>query len=380
MSQVAGKEGLGKRKDFQRWGTVAAGAAAEEKKTGAAAAFAWGDGDVHAPPVRGFTSTEQRRAAAPAPARPPMRDLGEKPVALNPMTSYDRAFQHQADWGTDHLKMLKISSADYSGRPARKQAEKQVNLQAPEGCNEFNIWHGRWMGEQWRDKNELVAQLHRCVVRRDAGRTQADERFGETAYCCLFFARGACHLGPDCTFLHRVPTSQDDAKIDIIHDMFGRDRHSTDRDDMRGTGNFNRASRALYIGGLKIMRGAEQTHKSLLRHMSEWGEVEQLRIIPSKAIAFVTFKHRVAAEFALEAMHCQTLDSDELLNIRWAYDDRNPAVIAMAEQALKDTLNEALQAQGISLTQTAYLYPQDYHPIQAAPSEAERRLNLNPEP
>ena len=33
---------------------------------------------------------------------------------------------------------------------------------------------------------------------------------------------------------------------------------------------------------------------------SEPLQVEQLRIIPSKAIAFVTFKHRVAAEFALE--------------------------------------------------------------------------------
>jgi hypothetical protein len=24
-------------------------------------------------------------------------------------------------------------------------------------------------------------------------------------------------------------------------------------------------------------------------------------------------------------MHCQTLDADELLNLRWAYDDPNPA-------------------------------------------------------
>lgn len=88
MSKVEGKDGLGKRKDFQRWGTAAASAAAEDEKTGAAAAFAWGDGTgaVAAPPVRGFTSTEQRRAAAPVPAGPLVRDLREKPVALNPVT------------------------------------------------------------------------------------------------------------------------------------------------------------------------------------------------------------------------------------------------------------------------------------------------------
>jgi hypothetical protein len=29
---------------------------------------------------------------------------------------------------------------------------------------------------------------------------------------------------------------------------------------------------------------------------------------------------------AQEAMHCRSLEADELLNVRWAYDDPNPKV------------------------------------------------------
>ena len=37
---------------------------------------------------------------------------------------------------------------------------------------------------------------------------------------------------------------------------------------------------------------ARKTFAILLRHMSEWGEVEQMRLITGKAIAFVRFKLR----------------------------------------------------------------------------------------
>eukprot|EP00961_Rhodomonas_salina_P107873 1452565-Rhodomonas_salina.1 len=67
-------------------------------------------------------------------------------------------------------------------------------------------------------------------------------------------------------------------------------------------------------------------------------QVEQLRLIPSKAIAFVTFKLRACAEFASEAMHCQTLDADELLNIRWAFDDPNPRAQQIAREKLEKQL------------------------------------------
>mmetsp|Transcript_24081 Transcript_24081/g.54034 ORF Transcript_24081/g.54034 Transcript_24081/m.54034 type:complete len:488 (+) Transcript_24081:71-1534(+) len=287
---------------------------------------------------------------------------GSQQSSLTIFTDYDRATPE----GEDHIKMLKISMANYSRRPARKQIEEFSNksLQAPEGCNEYNIWYGKWCGQQWKPDKDLSAAPHRCCVRRDAGRTKADDRFGDSAYCCIFFARGCCALGSECTFLHRIPTPQDDKRLDMLHDIFGRDRHASDRDDMRGTGNFNKNNRTLYVGGLKILHGTDAAHKSLLRHFSEWGEIEQLRIIPNKAIGFITYRHRANAEFALEAMHCQTLDLDELLNLRWAYDDPNPKSKDGDRDKYQEQLVEALQEKGIDTTDTMYNYPSNYHIVE----------------
>jgi hypothetical protein len=44
-------------------------------------------------------------------------------MSLNPVTHYDRQYDSSAPGGDDHIKMFKISSADYSQRPARKQVD-----------------------------------------------------------------------------------------------------------------------------------------------------------------------------------------------------------------------------------------------------------------
>ena len=45
-------------------------------------------------------------------------------MALHPVTHYDRPFDPCAPGGDDHIKMFKISSADYSQRPAKKQIDQ----------------------------------------------------------------------------------------------------------------------------------------------------------------------------------------------------------------------------------------------------------------
>ena len=290
----------------------------------------------------------------------PRRDT--RCVALHAVSNWDNVFDQTAEGGTDHIKMWRISTADYSQRPAKKQAvhdDAGKALQRAEGCNEFNIWYGKWIGEQWCDKG-MTAAPSRCSVRRDAGRTKADDRLGMAAYCCVFFARGCCSNGSDCTFLHRIPSEDDEKRLALTHDIFGRERHNTNRDDMRGVGNFNSESRTLYIGGLKILHGATATFQTLLRQMSEWGEVEQLRLIPNKAIAFVRYKLRACAEFALESMHCQSLGLDELLNVRWAYDDPNPKVRAMIQENYHAQLVEACAAKGHHVSSVDFHLPTDY--------------------
>ena len=42
--------------------------------------------------------------------------------------------------------------------------------------------------------------------------------------------------------------------LDTFHDVFGREKHREDKDDMSGVGSFNREGRTLYIGGLHTSR------------------------------------------------------------------------------------------------------------------------------
>lgn len=73
---------------------------------------------------------------------------GEKPMCLHSYSQYDRCHNPNGPGGDDHLKMYRISSADYSQRPARRQiapGEKKA-LQQAEGCNEYNIWYDKWVG------------------------------------------------------------------------------------------------------------------------------------------------------------------------------------------------------------------------------------------
>jgi hypothetical protein len=134
----------------------------------------------------------------------------------------------------------------------------------------------------------------RCNIKRDAGRTKGDsmqvrrpslicsnslwfllahQLLYQGAWLCLYFARGQCHLGPDCAYLHRRPTDYDDARLDMMHDVFGRGRHMTDRDDMGGVGSFSRENRTLYIGGLRNARGAN-IEEDVIKAFAEWGDLE----------------------------------------------------------------------------------------------------------
>ena len=187
-------------------------------------------------------------------------------------------------------------------RPARKQSDVDPRrLQRAEGANEYNIWYHRYVGEHWRGSNggprELAAT--RCVPETDVGWTAASRNHAERAYFCIYFARGACNRGFECTFYHYIPTAEDDAAADTIRDVFGRERHTSHRDDMGGVGDFNSSCRTLFVGGVK---SSSDVRGALERHFGAWGELENINYIERKAIAFVRYRCRANCEFAREAM------------------------------------------------------------------------------
>jgi hypothetical protein len=253
----------------------------------------------------------------------------------------------------------------YLSRPARKQKEfidpKKYHL---EGAQEYNIWYGKYIGDI-SEKMDKEPATSRCNLETDAGYTKADLSNADKKnrrYFCLHFARGMCAKGPECIFYHRIPLPEDDAKIDELFDCFGRQRHNKHKDDMSGVGCFTKPCRTLFVGNL--LKSKYETPKALedalWRHFGLWGELESLNVIHRLSIAFPRYRLRTSAEFAKEAMACQTLDQDEILSIRWAHDDPNPVAKDSIQRADRDALVALMKAKGISLTPAGFDYPVDY--------------------
>jgi hypothetical protein len=58
----------------------------------------------------------------------------------------------------------------------------------------------------------------------------------------------------------------------------------------------------------------------------------------------VTYKYEYNAQFAKEAMACQSLDNDEILNVRWATEDPNPTSKVAEKRRLEELGREAITA------------------------------------
>ena len=198
--------------------------------------------------------------------------------------------------------------------------------------------------------------MTRCNVANDSGYTRADKQKKET-YMCLYFARGHCSNGAECGYHHRIPTDEDELRIDITHDVFGRERHRNYREDMGGVGSFLRDNRTLYISNIKRSSDMENVVKA---HFAEWGEMEHVRVIHDKGLAFVKYKLRTTAEFAKEAMQDQSLDHEEIINVRWSNEDPNPQNKAQEDnQAYLRLAKMAAEKQ--KQLESQYQYAQEYY-------------------
>lgn len=119
-------------------------------------------------------------------------------------------------------------------RMARVQVakKKQQILQKEETGGDYNIWFHKYIGyDQDRIADNTPAGT-RVNIAKDSGWTQGCLQ--NDAYFCVNFAKGCCDKGPDCLYLHRIPTEMDQKRIPISRDCFGREKHATDRDDMSG--------------------------------------------------------------------------------------------------------------------------------------------------
>ncbi|KAL2018335.1 hypothetical protein VTK56DRAFT_938 [Thermocarpiscus australiensis] len=224
-------------------------------------------------------------------------------------------------------------------RPARPQIDPALvkSEPPPQTGTVFNIWYNKWSGGDREDK--YLSQTHakgRCNIAQDSGYTRADSRPG--SYFCLYFARGICPKGQDCDYLHRLPGIHDIFNPNV--DCFGRDKFSDYRDDMGGVGSFTRQNRTIYIGRIHVTDDIEEI---VARHFAEWGQIERIRVLNSRGVAFVTYTNEANAQFAKEAMAHQSLDHNEILNVRWATADPNPMAQKREARRIEEQAAEAIR-------------------------------------
>ncbi|KAI9721486.1 MAG: Pre-mRNA-splicing factor [Candelaria pacifica] len=224
-------------------------------------------------------------------------------------------------------------------RPARPQVDPSTmkSEPPPQTGTIFNIWYNKWSGGDREDKYlSKHAATGRCKIGTDSGYTRADKVPG--SYFCLFFAKGLCPKGHECEYLHRLPGLHDLFNPNV--DCFGRDKHSDYRDDMGGVGSFMRQNRTLYVGRIHVSDDIEEV---VARHFAEWGQVDRIRVLNSRGVAFITYTNEANAQFAKEAMAHQSLDHSEILNVRWATVDPNPLAQKREARKIEEQAAEAVR-------------------------------------
>ena len=239
-------------------------------------------------------------------------------------------------------------------RAARKQVEEFTKRGVIEDMGNYNIWYGKYesaQGKRGNARGQGEQAETRCVTATDIGRTRGNDN--PAAFSCYLFAQGRCHMGAECSCLHRLPDDEFDARLDTAKDCFGRTRHGSDSENMGGVGNFNRESTTLYVGGIKSL-AKDDIELRVRDNFGEFGELASVKAFPKRAIAFVTYVNRSSAEFAKIAMADQGLGNGDVLNVRWAYDDPNPKTIELKKRKTQEMVLAALKKRGIGTTEEAY--------------------------
>ncbi|KAF9913219.1 Pre-mRNA-splicing factor [Lobosporangium transversale] len=155
----------------------------------------------------------------------------------------------------------------------------------------------------------------------------------------VFFSPTPFIIREDCAWLHRLPTRQDHVESGL--DVFGRERYEEHREDRGGVGSMLSDTKTLYVGKIHI---SPDMQAIVEKHFKAWGEIERIKILKDKGVAFVTYQSRLNAEFAKVAMTDQSLDHGEILNIRWATEDPNPRSQAIAKRKAVEMAREAIES------------------------------------
>ena len=94
------------------------------------------------------------------------------------------------------------------------------------------------------------------------------------------------------------------------------------------------------VGRIHVTDDIEEV---VARHFAEWGQVDRIRCLTARGVAFVTYTNEANSQFAKEAMAHQSLDHNEILNVRWATVDPNPMAQKREARKIEEQAAEAVR-------------------------------------
>jgi hypothetical protein len=83
--------------------------------------------------------------------------------------------------------------------------------------------------------------------------------------------------------------------------------------------------------------------KQLLNSSETCTNALLVRVLNTRGVAFITYSNESNAQFAKEAMAHQSLDHNEILNVRWATADPNPMAQAREVRKIEEQAAEAIR-------------------------------------
>ncbi|XP_048233022.1 zinc finger CCCH domain-containing protein 40 [Ricinus communis] len=139
------------------------------------------------------------------------------------------------------------------------------------------------------------------------------------AHVCSFYVRGECTRGAECPYRHEMPITGELSQQNIKDRYYGVN-------DPVAMKLLNKAGempsleppddesiKTLYVGGLD----ARITEQDLRDNFYAHGEIESIKMVPQRAIAFVTYTTREGAEKAAEELSNKLVIKGLRLKLMW---------------------------------------------------------------
>ncbi|KAJ4824060.1 hypothetical protein Tsubulata_000904 [Turnera subulata] len=139
------------------------------------------------------------------------------------------------------------------------------------------------------------------------------------AHVCSFYVRGECTRGAECPYRHEMPVTGELSQQNI------KDRYYGVNDPvalklLNKAGDMpsleppeDESIKTLYIGGLDARISEQDLRDQFYAH----GEIESIKMVPQRAIAFVTYTTREGAEKAAEELSNKLVIKSLRLKLMW---------------------------------------------------------------